>query len=107
MSDAMNAEKMLEYVLCESADANREPDERPLHLDPVQTTRLECLRLSVHRLVDDGLELEPPSELARRTVAFVARNRRRPMTLLDQVATRLPFRWADFAVAAGIVHASG
>ena len=52
--------------------------------------------------MDDGAELECPADLARRTVAFVARNRRRPMSLLDQVATRLPFRWADFAVAAGI-----
>jgi len=102
MSDAMNAEKMIEYVLCESVEGEREPDDPLLRLDPDQTRRLECLRVAVDRLLDDGSEPECPSELARRTVAFVARNRRRPMTLLDQVATRLPFRWADFAVAAGI-----
>jgi hypothetical protein len=99
MSDAMNAEKMIEYALCKS-----EPGDRfgGLDLDPEQMRRLERLQMAVHRLVDDGPELELPPELARRTVAFVARNRSRPMTLLDQVATRLPFRWADFAVAAGI-----
>jgi len=102
MSDAMNAEKMIEYVLCESVEAEHEPDERLRHLDHDQARRLECLRIAVDRLLDDGSDPEFPSELARRTVAFVARNRRRPMTLLDHVATRLPFRWADFAVAAGI-----
>jgi hypothetical protein len=97
MNDDMNAEKMIEYALCKS-----DPADDGLDLDSEQSFRLERLRVSVHRLVDDGNDLEPPADLALRTVAFVARNRRRPMTLLDQVATRLPFRWADFAVAAGI-----
>jgi len=99
----MNAEKMIEIVLCKSEAAQRERDDEALRLfDSEQRARLDCLRQAVHRLVDDGLDLDPPPELGRRTVAFVARNRRRPMTLLDHVTTRLPFRWADFAVAAGI-----
>jgi hypothetical protein len=102
MSDAMNAEKMIEHALCKMELADSERADRELGLDPEQRARLECLRRAVHRLVDDGPDLEPPPELAWRTVSFVARNRRRPMSLLDQVATRLPFRWADFAVAAGI-----
>jgi len=105
MSDAMNAEKMIEIVLCKSEAGQRDADEQALRLDSEQTARLEGLRLVVHRLLDDGAEFEPPPELGRRTVAFVARNRRRPMTLLDHVTTRLPFRWADFAVAAGILLA--
>jgi prepilin-type processing-associated H-X9-DG protein len=102
MSDAMNAEKMIEIVLCKAEPWEPEPDKRALPLDPEQTARLETLRRSVHRLLDDGSEFEHPPQLARRTLAFVAANRRRPMSLLEQVATRLPFRWADFAVAAGI-----
>ena len=98
----MNAEKMIEIVLCGAEVIEHEPDERALRLDPEQAARLERLRRAVHRLLDDGTEFEHPPELARRTLAFVAANRRRPMSLLDQVATRLPFRWADFAVAAGI-----
>jgi len=98
----MNAEEMIEYVLCETEGSQREPDERARRVDSEQAVRLECLRVAIHRLLDDGSEPEHPPELARRTVAFVARNRRRPMTLLDQVAHRLPFRWADFAVAASI-----
>ena len=100
--DAMNAEKMIENVLCRAEASDRESDDRALPLDPEQSARLECLRRAVDRLLDDGSEFEHPPELGRRTLAFVAANRRRPMSLLDQVATRLPFRWADFAVAAGI-----
>ena len=64
--------------------------------------RVEKLRIAIDRLVDDGTWFEHPPDLASRTVSFVARNRRRPLTLLEQVATRVPFRWADFAVAASI-----
>jgi hypothetical protein len=102
MSDVMNAEEMIEHVLCESEESEREPDQPAVRLDREQAVRLQCLREAIHRLLDDGSELEYPPDLARRTVAFVARNRRRPMTLLDHVTLRLPFRWADFAVAASI-----
>jgi prepilin-type processing-associated H-X9-DG protein len=102
MSDAMNAEKMIEYALSKPAVADIESDERGLSLDPEQRAQLARLRMAIQGLVDDGADFEPPAGLAFRTVGFVARNRRRPTTLWDQVATRLPFRWADFAVAAGI-----
>lgn len=102
MSDAMNAEQMIELALGKSELADIEHEGRRLDLDPEKKARVERLRLAVHRLVDDGADPEPPSELAWRTVSFVARNRRRPVTILDQVAIRLPFRWADFAVAASI-----
>jgi len=101
----MNAEKMIEIVLCGEDAIEHEPDKRAFSLDPQQTARLENLRRAVHRLVDDGAEFEHPPELARRTLEFVAANRRRPMSLLEQVATRVPFRWADFAVAAAILIA--
>ena len=97
----MNAEKMIETVLCGPGKLEHDPDDA-LALGPGQPARLESLRRAVHRLLDDGCEFEYPPELARRTLAFVAANRRRPRGLLEQVATRLPFRWADFAVAAGI-----
>ena len=98
----MNAEEMIEYVLCETKGPEREPDDWALRLDREQTIRLQQLRQAVHRLLDDGTEVEYPPGLARRTVAFVARNRRRPFSLLDYVPVGLPFRWADFAVAASI-----
>ncbi len=100
----MNAEKMIEYAVCQSEE-ERERDEHQLQLDHEQAQRFASLRMAVDCLLSDGLEPEPPSGLARHTVAFVARNRRRPMTLLDHVTTRVPFRWADFAVAAGILIA--
>lgn len=98
----MNAEKMIEIVLCGADAIEHEPGKRAPSLDPEQSARLESLRRAVHRLVDDGSEFEHPPELARRTLEFVAANRRRPMTLLEQFSTRVPFRWADIAVAAGI-----
>jgi hypothetical protein len=102
MDDAMNAEEMIEYVLCESKTLELQEHDAALHVDSEQEVRLQRLRVAIARLVDDGTELEYPPGLARRTVAFVARNRRRPFSILDYVPVSLPFRWADFAVAASI-----
>jgi hypothetical protein len=102
MDDAMNAEEMIEYVLYESKSLDVQEHDATLHVDSAQEVRLQRLRVAIARLVDDGTELEYPPGLARRTVAFVARNRRRPFSILDYVPVSLPFRWADFAVAASI-----
>jgi hypothetical protein len=92
MSDAMNAEEMIESVL-----SKREgPGDRE------QMAQYERLRLSIHLLLDDGSPFDEPSGLARRTIGFVARNRSRPRTFFEQLPMRVPFRWADFAVAACI-----
>jgi hypothetical protein len=95
----MNAEEMIESVFCR-LDGDRL--EQAAGGDHEQVLRVERLRLAIDRLADDGAWFEHPPDLASRTVSFVARNRRRPLTLLEQVATRVPFRWADFAVAASI-----
>jgi len=98
----MNADEMIECVLSKADGADGERLERPLHGDPEQAARLDRLRKAVDRLLDDGSWFEHPPDLATRTVTFVARNRHRPLTLRDHVRTRVPFRWADFAVAASI-----
>jgi hypothetical protein len=95
----MNAEEMIENVLCR---LDGERLEHAVHDDQEEVIRVERLRVAIDRLVDDGSWFEHPPDLASRTVQFVARNRRRPLTLIEQVATRVPFRWADFAVAASI-----
>ncbi len=99
MNEAMNAEEMIETVL---SGPEGELNEAAFHGDPEQAGRVEKLRLAIDRLLDDGTWIEYPADLASRTVSFVARNRRRPLTLREQVASRVPFRWADFAVAASI-----
>jgi hypothetical protein len=99
MNEAMNAEEMIESVM---SGLEGDSLEQALHGDKDQLIRFEKLRLAVDRLVDDGGWFEHPPDLAARTVAFVARNRRRQPNLLEQVAIRVPFRWADFAVAASI-----
>ncbi len=95
----MNAEEMIESVL---SGTEGDQLEQALRLDKDQVVRFEKLRVAIDQLVDDGSWFEHPPDLAARTVSFVARNRRRPLTLIEQVSTRLPFRWADFAVAASI-----
>ncbi len=95
----MNAEEMIETVL---SGVEGELFEQAFHGDLIQVARAEKLRLAIDRLLDDGTWFEQPSDLASRTVSFVARNRRRPLTLREQVASRVPFRWADIAVAASI-----
>ena len=103
MSDAMNAEEMIEIVLCKAEVPSASGYERALPRDPEQAARLERLRRAVHRLLDDGSEFEHPPDLARRT----RRVRRAESAAPDDPARprgdpRLPFRWADFAVAASI-----
>jgi prepilin-type processing-associated H-X9-DG protein len=94
----MNADDLIQHAL-----AKPEPNESErLHLDDDQLSRIERVRVAIHRLVDDGMDYEAPPDLARRTITFVARNRRRPKTWLDHVPRTVPFRWADFAVAASI-----
>jgi prepilin-type processing-associated H-X9-DG protein len=101
MSDAMKADEMIDYVLGQVDGAERERLERALRDDGEQTARVEHLRQAIYRLLDDGTSFEHPPDLSHRTVAFVARNRRRP-SLAEYVPIRVPFRWADFAVAASI-----
>ena len=95
----MNAEEMIESVF---RRMDRDRLEQAASGDQAQLVQFDRLRVAIDRLVDDGSCFEHPPDLASRTVSFVARNRRRPLTLLEHVSTRLPFRWADFAVAASI-----
>ncbi|HZW34005.1 MAG TPA: hypothetical protein VFF52_24995 [Isosphaeraceae bacterium] len=98
----MKADEMIDYVLGQVEGAERQRLEQALRAGGEPAARVERLRQAIHRLLDDGTPFEHPPELARRTIAFVARNRRRPLTLLEYVPVRVPFRWADFAVAASI-----
>ena len=58
MSDAMNAEEMIEYVLCESRNLELPERDAALHMGSDQEVRLQRLRVAVQRLVDDGTALE-------------------------------------------------
>ncbi len=98
----MNAEEMIEHVLSKREDSELDPPVHALVGDPGELSRVERLRRSIHLLVDDGLTLEPRSGLADGTLSFVAKNRSRPRTFIEQLPMRVPFRWADFAVAASI-----
>jgi len=98
----MKADEMIDYVLGQVDGAERERLERALRDDGEQSVRVERLRQTIYHLLDDGTPFEHPPGLAQRTVTFVARNRRRTRSLSDYVPMRVPFRWADFAVAAGI-----
>jgi hypothetical protein len=55
-------------------------------------------------MLDDGDPIEPPAGMASRTAAFVI-DRTSRRAILDFVPARVPFRWADVAVAAGILMA--
>jgi hypothetical protein len=103
MNDAMNADQMLDHVLGRLEGHDRERLEQALQSDPVAEARADRLGRCVSLLLDDGLNtLSPPPGLARRTLTLVAQSRSRPRSIMDYVPTRVPFRWADFAVAASI-----
>jgi hypothetical protein len=102
MGDAMNDKDLIEYVLSKMDGSECERIEALARDDRELAARVERLRLGLHHVLDDGEWFEHPPDLARRTVAFVARNRRRPVPLMERMGVRLPFRWADMAVAASI-----
>jgi hypothetical protein len=95
----MNAEEMIESALIRSES---ERLEGAFPGNPDDAARAERLRQSINRLLDDGAWIEPPPDLAARTLAYVARNRRRTLTFQDYIPIRVPFRWPDLAVAASI-----
>src|SRR3954453_17820275 len=105
MVDAMNANDMLDYALGQLDGAAREQADRELAADPGQAEKLDRLSRALGQLLDDGQTFEPPPDLAARTLAFVAENRRKRRSLLDYTPVTVPFRWADVAVAAGILLA--
>ena len=97
----MKSEQLLDYVLGQLEGPSREEAEAVLAADPALSARVDRLRHAVSLLADDGEGPEPPSGLASRTLSFVSeRSHRR--AILDFVPARVPFRWADLAVAAGI-----
>jgi hypothetical protein len=101
----MNAQEMLDYTLNQLDGPARERFEQELAADPSLSQTIERLERAVHGLLDDGEVFAPRTGLAERTLSFVAENRRR-RTILDLVPVAVPFRWADFAVAASIFVAS-
>jgi prepilin-type processing-associated H-X9-DG protein len=98
----MKADEMIDFVLGQVDGADRDRLEQSLRGGGEPSVQIERLRQAINRLLDDGTPFEHPPGLAERTVAFVARNRRRSLSLLDYAPVRVPFRWADFAVAASI-----
>ncbi len=98
----MKADEMIDFVLGQVDGAERERLEQSFRDDSQQAARVERLRQAINQLLDDRTPFEHPPDLGQRTVAFVGRNRRRSRSLLEYVPIRVPFRWADFAVAASI-----
>ena len=101
----MNAQEMLDFALRQTDESTRGQFQRAMAADPILAQRLERLERAIERLVDDGEAIEPPRGLAERTAALVAERRRARKAILDFVPVKVPFRWADVAVAAGILLA--
>ncbi len=103
-NDAMNADESLDYLLGNLEAHERGVFEHRLQTDPLLSERLDQLGASLNRLLDDGLTHDPPEGLATRTVAFVAQEKGRKIhrPFHDHSTGRLPYRWADVAVAASI-----
>jgi hypothetical protein len=98
----MKAEAMIDHVLGRLEGPDRQRMEQALNCDPALSARADRLGRTITLLLDDGNAQDPPRGLASRTLTVVAQSRSRPRSLLDYVPVRVPFRWADFAVAASI-----
>jgi hypothetical protein len=102
--DPMKPEDLLDYALGQLDGPPREAAEAEFASDPVLASRVDRLGFALHQLLDDGDAIEPPAGLASRTTSFVI-DRTARRAILDFVPARVPFRWADVAVAAGILMA--
>jgi hypothetical protein len=102
--DPMKPDVLLDYALGQLDGPEKDLVEAELARDPAMASEVDRLGLALHLMLDDGQESEPPAALAFRTVAFVA-DRTSKRAILDFVPARVPFRWADVAVAAGILMA--
>ena len=100
----MKPDDLMDYALGQLEGPTREDAEREIAGDPDLAARVDRLELALHRLLDDGGAIGPPSGLASRTIGFVAERTSRKQ-ILDFVPARVPFRWADVAVAAGVLMA--
>jgi hypothetical protein len=98
----MNADELLDFALGQLEDPRRRALEEDSRLDADLAARVDQIRRAVDDLCDDGMVYAPPPGLASRTLAFVAQAPANSPTTLDYIPSRVPFRWADFAVAASI-----
>lgn len=102
----MNATELLDHALGRLEGVERERIEELVATDPTVATKLEHVRRRIDWLLDDGDDdaLLPPGDLTARTVARVADAKSR-WSIQEFVPVRVPFRWADVAVAATILVA--
>jgi hypothetical protein len=98
----MNADRLIDFVLGQLEGTDREQIEHAVGTEPDVAHKVERLGRTIHLLLDDGEAFEPTPGLARSTLALVAQSRLKPRSILDYVPARVPFQWADFAVAASI-----
>src|SRR5262245_28649055 len=102
----MNAADQLDFALGLLDDRRCELVEAERTSDPALSDRLDRLEAAIGRLLDDGDEIAPPRDLATRTIERAAELRSRRRSILDFAPARMPFRWGDLAVAAGIFLAA-
>ena len=100
----MKPDDLLNYALDQLEGPHKEAIESEIAVDAILAARAERLGRALHLLLDDGDPDEPPLGLSSRTVAFVAERTSR-RAILDFIPARVPFRWADVAVAAGVLLA--
>lgn len=96
---------MLDYAMGQLEGPSLQPIEQEVAGDPILAERIQCLERTIQLMLDDGEIIEPSRGLARRAIGFVAENRNRRRSILEYIPVKVPFRWADVAVAASILVA--
>jgi prepilin-type processing-associated H-X9-DG protein len=100
----MNASELIDESLGQTDLAVHARLEVELSANPELARTVERLRESITLVLDDGREIEPPPDLAARTLQRVVeyRHRQRRRWLQEMRPVSVPFRWVDVAMAAGI-----
>jgi hypothetical protein len=98
----MNAQDLLDYHRNDMDERRRCQFEHELAENPDLRRAVHQLDANLSMMLDDGQTgLEPPAGLAERTIALVDQQRKKK-GISDFSPVRVPFRWADVAVAASI-----
>lgn len=99
----MTPQDMIDYVLGGLDEDERVTADGRIATDSDLAAKVDCMQRRLRELLDDDEPLDPPPDLTRRTMALVVSSAARPRRpILEFVPVRVPFRWADVAVAASI-----
>lgn len=102
----MNAQDLIDEAFGQLDDSRLAALARKEADDPGFARICQEFRRVLPLLIDDGQDIEPPADLASRTLCFIREQQEPQRAIIEMGPAATRFRWADLAVAATILLAS-